>query len=586
MKARCEYRPHHVSSALARAIALTCILASESSALPPGRAWTPIDTLKVNGHDYMVPGRFEPLRDGRIELVAAGYHGATESTYGHQTYGLVWDDSTWRIRWTLNEPAYTMWAALTPPQHQMLVWKTTSPPVDIYYSYLVTADVVDGVVTRPDTIAKVAAGALAYSGTAWGTRRWVAVRDEDRSLPRFPEVLRIYRSEGPGDWHLMGATGMSGRNGMRLVAMDSNTVMLLSSDFATGVRWGCLHDTAFAESFPLLTDNGLANRPGLARTPSGGLCAGWDIATDILPEHADRIVLRRYRAGAWTDPDTLDLRWPPDRNLLFTGVELSAEQSEIPAVAWFGYSFLGDAAYFVWTSFPTDAGFGPGERLEGSRNGIQPTLVRDENGDVWLAWWGYSFDGLYWVHTHTTAIASPPTVTDQSGRPSLSWRLSESAPETWWAVLRAEGDGQFKPVARLRAASDTTMVWSDSTAPTGIVLRYAIRRECRDLRYEVTSPEARWEPRGPSLSIARRSGNPGSTRLAFEVVGADRGPLEVRVYDLQGREVVRRTFVASGAGRDAVTIDVAGDLRTGLYLMRASSPDGRVSLATKLAIVR
>lgn len=138
----------------------------------------------------------------------------------------------------------------------------------------------------------------------------------------------------------------------------------------------------------------------------------------------------------------------------------------------------------------------------------------------------------------------------------------------------------------MRAASDTTMVWSDSTAPTGIVLRYAIRRECRDLRYQVTSPEARWEPRGPSLSIARRSGNPGSTRLAFEVVGADRGPLEVRVYDLQGREVVRRTFVASGAGRDAVTIDVAGDLRTGLYLMRASSPDGHVSLATKLAIVR
>ena len=132
MKARCEYRPHHVSSALARAIALTCILASESSALPPGRAWTPIDTLKVNGHDYMVPGRFEPLRDGRIELVAAGYHGATESTYGHQTYGLVWDDSTWRIRWTLNPD----FARVAPERASIVVMASDELCVDHRGPYL------------------------------------------------------------------------------------------------------------------------------------------------------------------------------------------------------------------------------------------------------------------------------------------------------------------------------------------------------------------------------------------------------------------------------------------------------------------
>lgn len=585
MKARCEYRLHGLRSTIAYIVVFACSFANAAKALPPGRAWTPVDTLKVNGHDYMVPDRFEPLRDGRIELLATGYHGELEPTYGHRTYGLVWNDSTWSIRWSLDEPAYTMWPALTTPDRQMLVWKTTLPRVDAYYSFLVTADVVNGVVTAPDTIARVAAEALVYSGTAWGSRRWVAVRDEDRSLPGFPEILRIYRSDAPGDWQLMGPTGMTGRRGMRLVAVDGSTAILLSSDFQTGVRWGYLRDTLFHEEPVKLSDDPLVNRPALARTPSGGLLAAWDGAPDLPPDYTDRIVIRKYADGAWAAPDTLAMRLPPDRSLLSYDVQFSPEGAERPALTWYGYSPSGDAAYYVWASFPTDSSFGVGERIEGSRNGVNPKILRDENGDNWVVWWEL-FNGIYWTHSHTTATSSVPTVTNQSGRPSLRWRLSESAPETWWAVLRAEGDGLFKPVARLRAASDTTMVWSDSTAPSGVVLRYAIRRECRDLRYQVTSPEARWEPRGPSLSIARRSGNPGGAQLAFEVVGADRGALEVRVYDLQGREVLRRSFVASGAGRDAVTIDVAGDLRTGLYLMRASSPDGRKSPATKIALVR
>jgi hypothetical protein len=130
------------------------------------------------------------------------------------------------------------------------------------------------------------------------------------------------------------------------------------------------------------------------------------------------------------------------------------------------------------------------------------------------------------------------------------------------------------------------MAWVDSTAPPDVALRYAIRRECRDLRYQVTSEEVRWEPRGASLSIARKGGNPSSASLTFEVVGANGGTYNVSIYDLQGREVLRRSFVASGAGRDAFVIDVSGGLSSGLYLMRARSRDGRMSPATKIAVVR
>ena len=574
-----------VGTLLVGAVIFAAIHATPSAALPPGRAWTPLDTLKVNGHEYMVPDRFEPPRDGRIELLATGYHGELEPTYGHRTYGLVWGDSSWSVRWSSDEPAYTMWPALTTPDRQMLVWKTTLPRVDSYYSFLVTADVVNGVVTAPDTIARVAAEALVYSGTAWGSRRWVAVRDREFSILGFPEVLRIYRSDAPGAWQLMGPTGMTGRRGMRLVALDSSNVMLLTSDFQTGVRWGYLRDTLFQEQAPQLSDDVLANRPALARTPGGGLLAAWDGTPDEPPYYTDRIVTRKYTDGSWAAPDTLAMRLPPDRNLIFSDVQFSPEGAERPALTWSGYSSHGDAADYVWASFPMDSGFGIGERIEGSRYGVNPKILRDENGDIWVVWWEL-FNGLFWLHSHTTVTASTLTVMDQSGRPSLRWQLNGPAPETWWAVLRAEGDGPLAPVARVRATSDTVMGWSDSTPPAGVTLRYAIRRECRDLRYQITSEEARWEPRGPSLSVARRSGNPGSTQLAFDVVGANRGALEVRVYDLQGREVLRRSFVASGAGRDAVMIDVAGDLRTGLYLMRASSPDGRMSPTTKIAIVR
>ena len=562
------------------------VLTVPASALTPGRAWAPVETLIVNGHEYMVPDRFEPPRDGRIELLASGYHGVAEPTYGHRTYGLVWQDSSWGIRWSMDEPAYRMWPALTTPDLQMLVWKTTLPRVDNYYSFLVTADVVNGVVTKPDTIARVAAEALVYSGTAWGTRRWVAVRDEDFTVPGIPEVLRIYRSDAPGVWRLMGATGMTGRNGMRLIALDSSTVMLLSSDFLSGLRWGYLRDTVFVEQTPKITEDRLVYRPALSRMGGAGrMLAAWNAAPDIPPDYSDRIVIGKYSQGSWAAPETLSMRWPTDGGLLFYDLQFSPEGSEHPAITWFGYSSLGDAADYVWASCPTDSGFGVGERIEGSRYGLNPLIYRDENGDIWVAWWDF-VNGIYWTHSHTNSLPSAPQVADLAGRPELRWTLSEPSPETWWAVLRAQGDGDFEPVARVRAGADTLMSWSDTTAPSGVALRYAIRRECRDVRSRLTSAEARWEPRGPSLALLRKGENPTAGSFLFEVVGANRGPCTLSVYDLQGREVERHTFDAAGAGRDAAELRLGNQVRTGLYLVRVRTWDGRTSAAAKLAVVR
>lgn len=552
---------------------------TDASALPPGRAWTAVETVKVNDHRLMSPDRFEPFRLGRIELVARGFGGPA----GNRGYGLVWGDSTWTIRWTLDQPIYSLRPTLTPLDHQMLVWKTTLPPVDDYYGYLVTSDVVEGGVTRPDTVARVSWGALVYAGTSWGDRRWVAVRDQDFSVLGFPEVLRIYRRDEAGPWRMMGSTGLEGRWGMSIVALDSLTVLVLSGEYHAGTHWGYLRDTTFEEQTPPVTENRLALGPSLTPRPAGGYNAAWLEAPHL---GNDRVVTRRFRDGIWSPPDSVSIRFPDDKQYLIDQVVLSAEGSETPAIAWSGWSANSpDAADFIWASVPTDSGLGEGERLDFTRLGANPTLVRDENGDVWLAWWRFQQDGIFWTHTYTAATSSAPVIGEHFTRPVLRWTLSGPAPGTWWGVLRAEAGKHFERVARVRVGADVVVTWADTSAPLDRPLRYAIRRECRDVRYQWQSAESRWEPRGPALALSLRSGNPSGTSLEIEIVGANQGDLDIRLYDLQGREVRRTRVPSAGSGRDTLRMPLGQDLSPGLYLLRAKTADGRLSAPVKVALV-
>ena len=550
-----------------------------AGALPAGRAWTPVQTLKLGGHSFMRPDRFEPTQGGRIELVAGGFGGPLNG----RGYGLVWSDSGWNVRWTLDESHYVLWPALTPSDRQLLVWKSMSPPVNTYYNHLVVADVVGNSVAPQDTIALVSAlDALIYAATSWGDRRWVAVRDQDFATFGFPEILRIFRQDGTGPWREMGPTGLLGSEGMRIAALDSVTVLVVSGEYHAGIHWGYLRDTTFTEQSPPLSTNPLALIPSLKPRPGGGYIAAWQ----EFPDTTGQVVVAKFRDSIWSRPETLAVKLPFQVQHEFIQTELSAEGSETPALAWFGYATREDVDYHIWTSFPNGGGFGVGERLEGSRDGVNPTLVRDENGDVWLAWWKFLEDGIFWVHSFTAAEASRPAVSERFGQPLLRWTLSSPAPETWWAVMRGDGDNVMVPVARLRASDDTLLAWADTSAPAGARLRYAIRRECRDTRYQKTSEEALWEPRGLALSVAIRSRNPASATIDLEVIGASQGELQVQLYDLQGREILRQSAVASGAGHDDLSVSPVNSIRPGVYLLRLRSADGRHTPTIKVAVLR
>jgi hypothetical protein len=367
--------------------------------------------------------------------------------------------------------------------------------------------------------------------------------------------------------------------------LDSTTVLVTSGEAYAGIRWGYIRDTTFVQDLSPLTPDATTDAPSLRPRATGGFRCAWDASSD-KPDYTDIIEMRSFRDGVWSGPETLQVHKPFDAQQLFYEAELSAEGSDVPALAWYGYSpTVSDAAYYIWTSFPTDAGPGLGERFEGSWSGINPTLVRDEDGDVWLAWWR-TFDGVYWAHTYATAVPSAPSLAERDHRPLVRWSLDRRAPETWWAVLRAEGDGPLVPVTRLRASSDTIMSWADASAPTGVVLRYAVRRECRDVRYRVTSADARWEPRSAALTLALMGRVPVDNMIEMVIIGAAAGLLEVTLYDVQGRRVADKRVEVAGSGRDQISLPLDGALKSGLYLLRAKGGDGRLSPSHKVVVVR
>jgi hypothetical protein len=280
---------------------------------------------------------------------------------------------------------------------------------------------------------------------------------------------------------------------------------------------------------------------------------------------------------------------------------MSQDAGEYPAVAW-AAQVSGDVATMC-ALIPSDTGFTEAVDLGYTREGLDPTVARDRNGDVWVAWWSYS-GGTYWTHSYTIATSSPPRLSATGGTRTVAWTLSEPAPETWWAVLRAVNGGAFESVGRVRAGPSLEMSWTDSPPPAAL-LSYKIRRECLDTRYV-------WESQAITVGAGARApiylgppvnvpGDPGGgtgetgvpedrrwNRLQLSMSGAEAGLLAVRVYDLQGRAVLERSGMARG-GVEPFELDLAEarrTLATGIYFLRVSDASGRMSNAVRFVILK
>jgi len=509
-----------------------------ASAITPGRAWAPVERLNEPGFAYLVAPRLDAGLDGVPVMAVSGFVASDK----HDGLGYRWGGTAWVRTWTLGQSPLWLWPVLSPPGTSYLVW-TDKCCLDF-------ASITPQGSAQRETIATTSDYRTEYSAAVSPKRRWAVVHDSDYFQG---EILRVFSSTALRSWRET-RLGDLGYPGVALAPLDDTTAVLAavapgpSGEHGIGL-WrvddsGVAYTGLFTPGF---------NRPRFRPRPSGGLWLAW--ATS-----APYIALTTYRSGALVSPDTVrsTYRSAPDWAYMSTTPDLSRDGGEYPALAWEADLQTGGSVLCV--SVPTDQGFTLADEIPGAASGL-PTVARDLNGDVWVGSWEY-FDTANWTHTYTIATCSPPRLSGAGRARTVAWTLSEPAPETWWAVLRAVNGGAFESVARVRAGSSLEMSFAD-VSPAANLLAYKIRRECVDTRYA-------WESAVATLGAGSRppiylgppigapwdaggdtepTGSGGERRMAglqFSLSGAEAGPLAVRIYDLQGRVVLERAGTARG----------------------------------------
>jgi hypothetical protein len=505
---------------------------------------------------------------------------------GADTGRYDWADSTWVSRWLLGYDVSVVWPNIAPPGQEWLLWKNNddqTPPAYVQ-STLVLAEDLSGVLSPPDTVALVYEYATEYAVAASARRRWVAVAD--RPPPTYNQgVLRLLYSDTVKVWHEVPITGI-GDEGVTVGALDDTSAVVVWSGLREGVRWGTLRGSAWASTGEELqpSASSVDYSPRLRRHPHGGY---WLVYAAFIDNDTKPLKLLRYLNGAWTRVDSVACAF--DRNTdqyTYQSASMSMDEAEYPSIAWSAFSNV-IGLETVCACMSSDSGFTPGDNVQPSDGGFLPGITRDPNGDIWIAWWKY-YDGMFWTHTFASARTSAPRLSGTGRQRMLRWALSQPSPETWWAVMRSREGAPFEVAARVRAGPDTLMSWSDTTAPNG-ALRYKIRRESVDVRYQWESPEAVWPLRVQNPIHFTLVPTPLSAAAQIELSGAVAGMVDVTLYDLQGRALLRQHVDASGSGIDRFSLDpnaTTSRLSSGVYFLRARDASGSESSPCKIVLLR
>ncbi len=256
-----------------------------------------------------------------------------------------------------------------------------------------------------------------------------------------------------------------------------------------------------------------------------------------------------------------------------------------PTIGWQAYNYSNGARAVCVCTQDESGSFGLAEVVPGTDNTANASIVRDRNGDTWVAWWTHDLQGMFWTHSAVRATASDLRVVKAGPRPLLVWTLTEPAPGSWWTVLRSVEGQTFEPVGRVQAGATVAMSWTDDRVSGHVrkTLTYRLRRDCLDKRYEWLSEVAGWHAgrHDPRLLLLPRSFR--TTRVDFAIEQAT-GPVEVAVYDVQGRRVMR-TLLPTTLGRVSSGFDLDSRMASGVYFLRVTDA-ARQEATAKLVLLR
>ncbi|MEQ1831549.1 MAG: T9SS type A sorting domain-containing protein [Candidatus Eisenbacteria bacterium] len=465
----------------------------------------------------------------------------------------------------------------------MLVWRDYTNPTVPHRDWLITADASDSGVTAPDSIATVDQLSEVQAGAQHGVRRWVATTDASEGPGPADYFTVLYTRGSEPRWSRLPVPELNEPRAdsfCQLLATSDTTALAVYTT-VRNLAWGIVNDTGWVHPPEHLAGGFPDDAVHLRRNPDGSVFLRYGTHDSIT-------FMRRFDGTHWSAEDTLRWLFPPETRpfeyLTYVG-PMTLDDRPLPALLGAAYSDR-NAILHTYVNIPTDQGYGRFEMVPGTEELFPIAIARDDDGDVWIAWWTF-FDGMFWSHTYTSVNCSTPTLGDSGGRPQLRWTLSEPAPGSYWSVLRALNGGGEQVVARVAGGVATEMSWSDTSLPSGARATYRIRRECVDVRYRLLSESsAEWVPRSQALAVSMLSPNPLKAEVRLQVEGAGSGWLSLTAYDLQGRVVLRDRVRASGTGRDAASLPIPSSLRGGLYLLRVTAEGGGSSTAKKLVVLR
>ncbi|HYF32190.1 MAG TPA: T9SS type A sorting domain-containing protein [Chitinophagaceae bacterium] len=157
-----------------------------------------------------------------------------------------------------------------------------------------------------------------------------------------------------------------------------------------------------------------------------------------------------------------------------------------------------------------------------------------------------------------------------NGGTMLTWATSREINSSFFEVERSGRDGQFASIGKLAAAGasagNINYSFIDSFPVAGTNY-YRLKMIDQDLQYQYSHVIA-YTPGNHELNIKAAYPNPFGDYMKVTVVADKDGPLNLELYDVNGRLVLKRNITAR-KGENLIILDQLGHLQRGNYLLKA-----------------
>ena len=231
----CHHRRRGVAALLG--YLFSCTLAPDAVGLPPGSAWTPVETLRFSDSGFVVPDRLYADSAGAPFLVGSNLGRP------HRNGVFRWTGDRWALaseRPRLAEGP--IWPVVSTTRDQYVIWQEFPDPED-ETGRIALVRLSSYSIAEVESVTSVRLlGTFSYAATVSPRRRWVGVGEEQYRL-------RVFYSDPGGPWKEVPDIAGDALNGMTCVALDDTTAMFVwANKRENRLYWGVLRGSRWSQA--------------------------------------------------------------------------------------------------------------------------------------------------------------------------------------------------------------------------------------------------------------------------------------------------------------------------------------------------